>query len=96
MRGKDKDNKGIIPVEKVPYNALVNRHKRVSKVLPPGYSWLSVPLPTDTLNNLKIQALLSKMSLREYLERFCKEAFPYNASTGSKAEALEQASIVTE
>jgi hypothetical protein len=96
MKGNNKDSKVEIPVEKVPCNALVNRHKRVSKVLPPGYSWLSVPLPTDTLNNLKIQALLSKMSLREYLEHFCQEAFPCNASTESKAEVPEQASVVTE
>ena len=67
-------------VEKTPPSALASGRKRVSKVLPPGYSWLSVPLPTQTLNNLNINARMSNLSLREYMERFCAESIDYPPS----------------
>jgi len=45
---------------------------------PKGYRWLSVLLPQAAFNHLHIQARLSNMSFREYMERFCQEAFPYS------------------
>jgi hypothetical protein len=44
----------------------------------PGYRWLSVLLPQKTFNHLHIQARLSNMSLRKYMENFCSEAWIYD------------------
>jgi hypothetical protein len=81
MSDKSPMNPEALPAVDVPGQTPVTRQRRVSKVLPPGYSWLSVPIRTNTLNNLNIQARRSNMSLREYMDRFCREAVPYDGST---------------
>ena len=55
----------------------VGQRRRKSKVLPPGYSWLSVPIPTKGLDNLHVHARQSGMTFEEYMGRFCFESFPY-------------------
>ena len=60
-------------VEKEASKALGQGRKR-SLVLPPGYSWLSVPIPTEALDHLHIQARISGRTWRQYMSRFCMEA----------------------
>ena len=55
---------------------VVGQARRKSRVLPEGFSWLSVPIPTEALDHLHIQARRSGMSWQEYMRRFCLEA-PY-------------------
>jgi len=61
---------------------------------PAGYRWLSVLIPQQSFNHLHIQARLSNMSFREYVERWCQEAFPL-ASHVSQGGAPEQAQAAT-
>jgi hypothetical protein len=49
----------------------VGQSRRRSTVLPPGYSWLSVPIPTEALDSLHIAARRSGMPFQEYMRRFC-------------------------
>ena len=53
--------------------------RRKSMVLPDGYSWLSVPIPTKALKLLHIQALRSDMPWQDYMSRFCMEAPCYES-----------------
>jgi len=92
MSDKTPMNPEALPAVDAPGQTPVTRQRRVSKVLPPGYSWLSVPIRTSTLNNLNIQARRSNMSLREYMDRFCQEAIPYDGSTCPDDGAPGQAS----
>ena len=69
--------------------------ERKSRRHPPGYRWLSVLLPQQTFNNLHIQARLSNMSFREYMEQWCQEAFPLNGPTVSDGRPPEQAPPAT-
>ncbi len=57
--------------------AAISQGRRRSTVLPEGYSWLSVPVPTEGLDLLHVAARTSHLSFREYMRRFCMEAFPY-------------------
>ena len=41
---------------------------------PAGYRWLSVLIPQQSFNHLHVQARLSNMSFRQYVERWCQEA----------------------
>lgn len=59
--------------------------KRRSTVLPEDYSWLSVPVPTKALYNLRIQALRSAMPWPEYVAAWAMDAFPYNQGAGAAA-----------
>lgn len=70
--------------------AIAQGRKR-STVLPSGYSWLSVPVPTDALNNLHVQARRCNMAFREYVRHWAMDAFPYNEGAGP-ATAPEPAS----
>jgi hypothetical protein len=70
----------------------VGQGRRQSTVLPSGYSWLSVPVPTEALDHLHIQARRSGgMSFQEYMARFCLEAFPYGRKDSGTATAPESA-----
>lgn len=60
----------------------VGRGRRKSTVLPSGYSWLSVPIPTEGLDNLHVHARQSGMTFEEYMGRFCFEALPYPRNAG--------------
>ena len=69
----------------------VGRGRRKSKVLPPGYSWLSVPIPTEGLDNLHITARQSGMTFEEYMGKFCFEALPYSRNPNSENHRPEHA-----
>jgi len=69
----------------------VGQRRKRSKVLPPGYSWLSVPIPTETADHLHIQARSSGMPFQEYMARFCLEAFPYSREDSGTATIPETA-----
>ena len=69
--------------------------ERKSRSHPVGYRWLSVLLPQQTFNHLHIQARLSNMSFREYIELFALEAFPLNRPTVSDGKTPEQAQAGT-
>lgn len=58
--------------------------QRQSHRRPSGYRWVSVLLPQETFNHLHIQAMRSNMSFRQYMQKFCSEAWPYN-DTGETA-----------
>jgi len=60
----------------------ISQGRRRSTVLPEGYSWLSVPLPTEALNHLHIQARRSAMPFRQYVQTWALDAFPYNHEAG--------------
>lgn len=62
---------------------------------PAGYRWLSVLLPQKTFNHLHIQARLSNMSFRQYVEQWCQEAFPLNGPNAAEGGAPEQAQAAT-
>ena len=63
--------------------AAISQGRRRSTVLPEGYSWLSVPLPTAALDHLHIQARRSAMPFRQYVQIWAMDAFPYNPEAGS-------------
>jgi hypothetical protein len=48
-----------------------------SKVLPGGFSWLSVPIPKDVHAHVRHMASLSNMSLKEYAAWFLRTAHPH-------------------
>lgn len=96
MQSKEMNTDEGTPKDKAPSRVLVSGRRRVSKVLPAGYSWLSVPLPTRTLNNLNHMARVSNLSLRSYMERFCEEAVDYPTSLVSNVTAPEQAKNIPE
>ena len=73
----------------------VGQGRRRSSVLPSGYSWLSVPVPTEALDHLHIQARRSGMPFQEYMARFCLEAFPYSREGSGTATAPEPAPAPT-
>ncbi len=95
MQNNNPKKQAAVSDEQMPSVALGPGRRRVSKVLPPGYSWLSVPLPTKTLNNLNIMARMSNLSLRKYMERFCEEAVDYSPSLPSPGVTPEQAPKLT-
>lgn len=49
-----------------------------SKVLPGGFSWLSVPIPREVHAHVRHMAGLSNMSLKEYVAWFLRTAHPRN------------------
>lgn len=51
-----------------------------SSVLPQGYNWLNVPIPSAVLNHIHNQARQSNMSLKNYLACFLMEARPVRES----------------
>lgn len=61
----------------------VGRRKRKSCVLPKGYNWLSVPIPSEVHNHIHNQARQSNMSLKDYLAWFLTEARPYEETDSS-------------
>ena len=69
----------------------VGQGRKRSSVLPSGFSWLSLPIPTEALDHLHIQARRSGMAFQEYMARFCLEAFPYTREDTDPATALEGA-----
>jgi hypothetical protein len=89
MNKTDLAGQAAMPTEKAPDTGLPSGHRRISKVLPPGYSWLSVPIRTETLDHLHIQARLSRLAFRDYIERWCQEAFPFDgpATQGNVPES---------
>jgi hypothetical protein len=71
----------------------VGQGRKRSTVLPPGYSWLSVPVPTEALDHLHIQARRSGgLSFQEFMAKFCMEAFPYSKEDSDASIAPEPAS----
>jgi hypothetical protein len=56
--------------------------RRRSTVLPEGYSWLSVPVPTAALDNLHVQSRRSNLGFREFVRLWAMDAFPYNQDPG--------------
>jgi hypothetical protein len=96
MDTTDNAGQAAVPTEKAPDMALALGHRRVSTVFPPGYSWLSVPIRTETLDHLHIQARLSRLSFREFMERSCQDAFPYNVTTPTQGGAPESAPPATQ
>jgi len=80
-----------MPIENVPDKPVALGPRRVSKVLPPGYSYLTVPIRTETLANLHLLARISTppLSFPEFMERWCQEAFPYNGPTSTQGKAPE-------
>ncbi len=70
----------------------ISQGRRRSTVLPEGYSWLSVPLPTAALDHLHIQARRSAMPFRQYVQIWAMDAFPYNPEAGL-ATAPEHAAV---
>ncbi len=95
MPDTQQDKQVTTSPKEVSPGALASGRKRVSRVLPPGYSWLSVPLPTQTLNNLNIMARMSNLSLRSYMERFCAEAVDYPPTMSSPGGTPEHAPAAT-
>jgi hypothetical protein len=87
MAKTDMAGQAAVPTEKAPDTGLALGPRRISKVLPPGYSWLSVPIQTQTLDNLHIQARLSGLGFRQYVERWCQEAFPFNPPASNAPES---------
>jgi hypothetical protein len=77
------------PSENAPDMTLVLSPRRMSKVLPPGYSWLSAPIRTETLDHLHIQARLSRLSFRDYIERWCQEAFAFTGAASVQGNLPE-------
>jgi len=69
----------------------VGQGRKRSTVLPAGYSWLSVPVPTEALDHLHIQARRSGMPFQEYMARFCLEAFPYSREGSGPTSTPESA-----
>ena len=55
--------------------------EKESKVLPPGFGWLSVPIPKKARKHARIQALRSDMPWQEYIARLCMEAPCYKEET---------------
>ncbi len=95
MDTTDKAAQTVMPLEKAPDAELALGHRRVSKVLPAGYSWLSVPIRTEALDHLHIQARLSRLSFRDFMERCCQEAFPYSPTEAAQGKAPESAPPAT-
>jgi hypothetical protein len=62
----------------------LGRGRGPSLVLPHGYSYLSVPIPTKALKLTHIQALRSDMPWQEYMSRLCTEAPCYEREAISK------------
>jgi len=70
----------------------VGQGRKRSTVLPAGYSWLSVPIPTEALDHLHIQARRSGgMSFQEYMARVCLEAVFYSREDSGAATTPEPA-----
>ena len=65
--------------------AAISQGRRRSTVLPEGYSWLSVPVPTAALDHLHIQARRSAMPFRQYVQTWALDAFPYNREASPAA-----------
>ena len=61
-------------------NRPTRRTKPKSSVLPAGFNWLNVPIPSGVLNHVHNQARLSNMSLKNYLACFLAEARPVEES----------------
>ena len=61
----------------------VGRRKPKSSILPKGYNWLSVPIPSEVHNHIHNQARQSNMSLKDYLAWFLTEARPYEETDSS-------------
>ena len=91
MAKTDMAGQEAVPTENAPIAGLALGSRRVSKVLPPGYSWLSVPIQTQTLDYLHIQARLSRLSFRDYIERWCQEAFPFTGAASVQGNPPESA-----
>lgn len=63
----------------------ISQGRRRSTVLPEGYSWLSVPVPTAALVHMRIQAMRSAMPWRQFVKNWALDAFPYNREAGPAA-----------
>jgi hypothetical protein len=61
-----------------------NQIEHKSRRRPPGHRWLNVLLPEKTFNHLHIQARLSNMSFKDYMEQFSAAAFPLTGAVVSE------------
>jgi len=73
----------IIPTVKGPVGTTRNR----SSVLPPQYSWLSLPIPKEVHAHIHHMARLSDMSLKEYVTWFLRTAVVRTESGSPKRQA---------
>jgi hypothetical protein len=89
MANTNTNGQTATPTENAPDSGLALGPRRVSKVLPPGYSWLSVPIRTETLDHMHIQARRSGLSFRGYAERWCQEAFPFTGAAAVQGNPPE-------
>ena len=69
----------IIPTVKGP----VGTTRTKSSVLPPKYSWLSLPIPKEVHAHIHHMARLSDMSLKEYVTWFLRTAVARTESGNS-------------
>ncbi len=62
-----------------------------SSVLPPGYNWLSAPVPSRVHAHVHHMARLSNMSLKEFLAWFLGTASPHPESALTASNVNENA-----